>query len=86
MFPHMGTWIFGFFHHTKGYYGGVVTCFVAVLLPCAVIYFQLTRGPIERPDAFLCVDLPVLVVWSISKPVLLQALLLVFLARCFLVH
>jgi hypothetical protein len=76
--PHVGTWIFGFLYHAEGYCDGVVPYFVATLPPCAVICFRLTRGPGERPDAFLHVDRQVLVVLLISKPVLLEALLLVF--------
>jgi hypothetical protein len=39
MFPHVGTYIFGFLRHAKGYCDGAVTYFVMGLLPCAAVCF-----------------------------------------------
>jgi hypothetical protein len=39
----------------------MVTYFVVGLLPCVVVYFQLTRGPGEWIDAYLRVGQQVLV-------------------------
>jgi hypothetical protein len=65
----------------------VVIYFVTGLLSCVVVYFQLTWGPGERPDVYLRLGRQVLAAWLVdSRLVLLQALLLVFLAQCYLAY
>jgi hypothetical protein len=63
MRPHAGIGIFGLLLHAEGYCSGTVTCFAAGFLPCVAVYFLLIRDLGVRLDAYIHMDLQMLVVW-----------------------